>query len=131
MQITNPYQSVLKLENLLILNSSFHRCEEEIRDLKLQLGIERSIEEISPQTQYKVSLTLHLGDSDDNLAVSVECVGTFSIENFSDKTIIEKNAVAIMFPYIRSYVSTISTQPGMTPIVIPAININSLFDEDN
>lgn len=37
--------------------------------------------------------------------------------------ILEKNTIAIMFPYIRSYISSITTQPGMSPIVLPAMNI--------
>lgn len=42
---------------------------------------------------------------------------------------LEKNTLAIMFPYIRSYVSIITTQPGMNPIVLPAMNIIALVND--
>ena len=41
--------------------------------------------------------------------------------------LIERNTLAIMFPYFRSYVSTLTTQPGMTPIVLPAMNIMTML----
>ena len=41
----------------------------------------------------------------------------------------KKNTVAIMFPFIRSQVSILTTQPGMIPIVMPPININALVED--
>ena len=34
-----------------------------------------------------------------------------------------------MFPYIRSYISSITTQPGMSPIVLPAMNIVAMVND--
>ena len=34
----------------------------------------------------------------------------------------EEYTVAIMFPFIRSQITLLTTQPGMTPIVLPPIN---------
>ena len=42
---------------------------------------------------------------------------------------LEKNTIAIMFPYIRSYISSITTQPGMSPIVLPAMNIVAMVND--
>ena len=42
---------------------------------------------------------------------------------------LEKNTLAIMFPYLRSYISIITTQPGMNPIVLPAMNIIALVND--
>ena len=39
-----------------------------------------------------------------------------------EESIIKTNTVAIMFPFIRSQVTLLTTQPGMTPIVLPPIN---------
>ena len=44
-----------------------------------------------------------------------------------NQMLIERNTLAIMFPYFRSYVSTLTTQPGMTPIVLPAMNIMTML----
>lgn len=56
--------------------------------------------------------------------------GVFITEQ-ENNGLLEKNTIAIMFPYIRSYISSITTQPGMTPIVLPAINIVALINDQN
>lgn len=42
--------------------------------------------------------------------------------------VIQKNTVAILFPYLRSEVTLITAQPDFIPIVIPPININALLE---
>lgn len=37
------------------------------------------------------------------------------------------NAIAIIFPYLRSEVTLLTAQPNMAAIVIPAVNINALL----
>ena len=44
-------------------------------------------------------------------------------------SILERNAIAILFPYNRSYISTITTQPGMAPILLPAMNIVAMLND--
>ncbi len=34
-----------------------------------------------------------------------------------------------MFPFVRSYITLLTTQPGMEPIVLPAINVLSLVKD--
>lgn len=54
-------------------------------------------------------------------------VGIFRMEgNDSIKRFIP-NAIAILFPYLRSEVSLITAQPNIPPIILPAININRLL----
>lgn len=129
MQIKTPYESTLKLDDIYISECSFKRSEADISDLELHLQIDKNIEVLVPDERYKVSLSIRVKEDEDRLSIFANCVGIFSIQNQPNQVLIHKNAVAIMFPYLRSYVSTISTQPGMTPIVIPAININALFSD--
>ena len=42
--------------------------------------------------------------------------------------ILKANTVAIMFPYIRSQISLLTTQPGLHPVMLPPMNINALLD---
>lgn len=46
-----------------------------------------------------------------------------------NRTLIERNTIAIMFPYLRSYVSTLTTQPGMAPIVLPPMNVVAMLNQ--
>jgi len=36
------------------------------------------------------------------------------------------NAPAIVFPYLRAYITNITTQSGMTPIILPTLNLTNL-----
>lgn len=38
------------------------------------------------------------------------------------------NSIAIIFPYVRAFVSTITLQANVTPILLPTLNISALED---
>ena len=38
------------------------------------------------------------------------------------------NSIAIIFPYIRSFVSALSTLANMKPLILPLLNLNALQD---
>lgn len=39
------------------------------------------------------------------------------------------NSIAILFPYIRSFVSTLTLQANMKPIILPTLNLTGLQEE--
>lgn len=42
-----------------------------------------------------------------------------------------KNAVAILFPYVRALVSTFTANANVTPLILPTVNVNKLLiDKD-
>lgn len=71
----------------------------------------------------------------DDLHILVESVGVFNVE-FEDSDKISKdnlpqyfllNAPAIMFPYIRSYITTLTANSNFgEPLVLPTLNISGL-----
>ena len=78
-----------------------------------------------------------INDENNALRLSVELVGTFAFSNSENvnknlyDNLINKNAIAILFPYLRSQVTLITSQPNMTPIILPPININTLLKNDD
>ncbi len=44
-------------------------------------------------------------------------------EDFKNAPFIQINAPAIAFPYLRSFITTISTSAGFKPIILPTINL--------
>lgn len=58
-------------------------------------------------------------------------VGVFEAD---DKEFLQRmvpNAIAIIFPYMRSQVTLMTAQPNLPPIVLPPININALLKSKN
>ena len=65
-----------------------------------------------------------------NPYVNVECTATFrfdpvvAFEEIPDY--FYANAIAILFPYLRAYVSLITVQANVPPIILPTMNLSSL-----
>jgi preprotein translocase subunit SecB len=127
MEINMRYGSPLKLDSIIISECNFKRSEEVLRSSRLDVNVKRNIEELSSD-QYKITLALFISDDAHQIELGVKCVAYFTTEQ-NNSALIEKNAIAIMFPYVRSYVSTITSQPGMSPIVLPPMNIVAMFQE--
>lgn len=79
---------------------------------------------------YRVGLAADI-DREDEFEMRLVITGYFQLdENDPNKQILlEKNAVAILFPFLRSEITLLTTQPDMMPIVLPIVNIAALFDE--
>lgn len=69
----------------------------------------------------------------DKDVVKVSCVANFSFDQIDTLGQIPDyfypNSLAIMFPYIRAFVSTISLQANVQPIVLPTINLMGITTE--
>ena len=69
----------------------------------------------------------------DALVVGVSCVASFSFENVHELSDIPDyfypNSIAILFPYIRAFVSTMSLQANIQPILLPTVNLIGLTDD--
>lgn len=65
--------------------------------------------------------------------IEVSCEASFSFaESLSINDIPDffyPNSLAIIFPYIRAFVSTLSLQANVRPIVLPTINLSGLKQE--
>lgn len=69
----------------------------------------------------------------ENPFVKIRCRGTFVFENVQNLEDIPsyfyRNSIAILFPYVRSYISVISSQANISGIILPTMNLTSLEGE--
>lgn len=129
----DKFESVLKLEKLLFDNIDFKRKgfknENEIK-LKLQVQIGEELDDI-----HRVVL-IFIGEKPDEYSLEIKLSGYFSFrvtEGISEDerlTLINKNAVAILMPYLRSQVSLLTAQPEVECIILPPFNINKMMEEN-
>ena len=125
MNIKTDYESPLVLKNIIITEGHFKRNEDSLENLELKVGVSHDVERLSDR-EYKITLELNVADPEEKLSVFVKGMAIFETKQ-ENQMLIERNTLAIMFPYFRSYVSTLTTQPGMTPIVLPAMNIMTML----
>lgn len=64
-------------------------------------------------------------------AASVQLTGYFSIDenNASKDSLLEKNGMAIIFPYARAQMTLLTSQPEIDPVVLPIVNINKIMEK--
>lgn len=83
--------------------------------------------------KFYLTLEISVCNNDSTFKVSVVMDGTFSFrENIQKKDITNffyLNAPAIMFPYLRGYISTITALSGVGTIILPTMNLTSLAKE--
>lgn len=67
-------------------------------------------------------------DEDIPFKITSSIEGDFSLESPGEKYL--PNAIAILFPYLRSFISTITAQSGMPPFILPTFNILALLEQN-
>lgn len=74
-------------------------------------------------------LGVSVKDKENRLKIEVNVEGQFKFENREDERIedfLYLNAPAILFPYIRAYINTLSSLSGNRPIVLPTLNLSGM-----
>lgn len=127
MEVKSKYESPLILEKIEIVESTFRKKDEHLDSLELGVQVEHNLREVGKDI-FEVLLEATVSDEEEKLFVNVKGRAIFSTKQ-ENMDILEKNTIAIMFPYIRSYISIMTTQPGMTPIVLPAMNIIAMVND--
>ena len=109
MKVDVKYESPLVMKNMRILHGEFKINKQFDPDYTLKMKIRREISKTGPDS-YDVTLSVDLYDN--------------------SKILVERNAISIMFPYLRSYITTLTSVPGMQPIVLPPINIAAMLEDE-
>ncbi len=121
----NQVKSNLKMNNFYFSNYSFER-QSVIEDGEYNIDLEKSITKVEEHI-YNVSLKTTINKTDMKLEIISNAQFIYEAEEYSkEKSIIDTNTVAIMFPFVRSQVTLMTSQPGMTPVVLPTINTAKL-----
>ena len=127
--------SVLSMDRLVFDEISFERIGFQNNQSEFDFKLEISVG-INPKGDlYKVTLKM-IGQKSEEYNLRVSLTGFFSFDENEElhddlkKGLIERNAVAIMMPYLRSQVSLITAQPNVDCIVLPPFNINNMMSEE-
>ena len=79
---------------------------------------------------YVLTLLFKASTPNNEPFVEIKCEANFSFNMKVNKNTIPdffyKNSIAILFPYIRAFVSTVTLQTNSEPIVLPTMNLSSL-----
>lgn len=130
-RLAKPKEAVLKLNRVYFdeIEYRFHAKDDCV--CEYNFNFEKALENIK-ENQYRLFLKCNAINEKNDIELHIEVVGEFECE-LEDETLrsslLNQNAVAILFPYLRSQICLVTTQPQSIPINLPAININSLFEK--
>lgn len=130
MDIIKSSESVLKLKRIYFNEMNFSR--EDVEKSNIDVNVEKNQ---STDNEYEITLNLSIANSEEKYTVNVSIVGVFEFSENADEVtkniIIEKNTISILFPYVRSQVTLLTSQPDIKPMIIPPLNINNLIKNIN
>ncbi len=126
-------QSGFELQHIVLTNSSFHRVDNVSfassveNHLNINTGVKVDGDIISVLLQVKIEQQF---EGKSQVEVDVAMIGDFklvgetqladNLENFG-----RINGAAIIFPYVREHISSLSIKAGIPPIILPIVNFQN------
>ncbi len=127
-------KSVLSFENYIvesiIFKRNLHFENREAVEVEFNLEKEVNYDDNKKEGSVHVTTTIFDNAEENNYPfyMEIKVIGFFGIETEKENPIslLEINAVAILFPYIRALISTYTANANVQPLILPPINVNNL-----
>ena len=129
-------ESGFNLNNIILLNSEFSRANRVFYDnVNNEMNINVNVQVEDNIIAVKETLTIrqtHQENEQVRMVVTIvgvfEKVGKSAIDNLEEFGY--TNGAAIIFPYIREHVSSLSMKAGIMPIILQPVNFVSLYNSN-
>jgi len=123
--------TAFKFDNFIVVES--YIIQNPIKQGKASITIE-PVGVLDPDGKtFKLLLDVNVTDENKSFDIKIKTLGVFE---FKEKQMGNKldnyflvNAPAIIFPYIRSYISALTSLSGIKTINLPLMNLTSLIDK--
>ena len=115
----------------LFKETSIKLTGEDIGD-DVEFGIEPNGIFEEDNKMFILTLNVLVKDKKSSLEVKMTVIGKFKYETNDIQELVPYlgfNAPAIIFPYIRAYITNITALGGMSPIILPTLNMESVGKE--
>ncbi len=98
---------------------------------ELNITFDPSGKFMSENSTFELIIVFNAFNEDvENSFVTIKCSSIFQFENeinFDEiPSYFYRNSIAIVFPYIRAFISTVTLQANIPPIILPTMNLTSL-----
>lgn len=124
-----PEVSKFQFSNFVVRESHFEIVER--GDYEFNFEFDPAGKVYPSLGQFELYLGLEVREKNDLLRISIKTVSFFTYEeegDLVDNKFFTLNAPAIVYPYIRAYIATLTAQSGIGTITMPAMNLMPLGD---
>ena len=112
--------------NYLIYESFIQINNHEKLDTSSNLQVSQTGSEDIEKSIYSIDFVMDLTGEEDSIKINVKCKGIFQFDKSLSEEEKDKfyniNAPAILFPYLRAYISSLTALSGIPPIILPTLN---------
>jgi len=138
--MTQPtQQNAIRLLNVKFIKVNFETQDFFNRklpeDLEANLKFTPKFKDDEPH-HYLIEFKVDMVSEKDSFGVHATAIAFFQseqeiTEQFMESPFVQQNSPAIAFPFIRSFLSTLSTNIGIDPIILPAFNFSAKKNVSN
>lgn len=125
-------KSILTLNKTVIDKMSFERFSDNVNkiDENGEITFSHKVTQLG-ELIFRVTLGVCIS-SKDEYEIRAQISGIFSVSEDSalGKKVLANNTIAILFPYLRSQLTLLTSQPGFEPVILPVMNINALMSDE-
>ncbi len=124
-------KSILEFKNYVVNEITYKKNNEFNKDkaVSISLDVEPQIKIDNNDMIIDLVTTIFENSKQNNypFEMKVSITGYFSTSGESPEKF-QANAIAILYPYIRAIVSTYTASANISPLILPAININAMLE---
>ena len=126
-------QPKISLKEIFVQNLSFKRKHSNEPTLETEVSISPYVNFDDEQEQ--VYMVMFDGKFENSLFdLSLQFVAVFGTseiidESFKESIFVKSSSPAIAFPYLRSFISTLTLNAGLPPFILPAYNFTKEKEE--
>ena len=121
-----------QFERFKITRSLFNKKEGKASK-SLSVGFLPKAKFYREENRFELFLGIRIEDSAKKVLIEVDSIAEYKLVNVAEKQLNNYfyiNAPAILFPYLRAYIASLTTLSGyMNPIILPTFNLTSLASD--
>ena len=121
-------KSFIQINPVVFDELSFKRLGIKTEDSKIHLEINQTVKK-NDESHYTLTIFVKATKEKEFIA-TVKIRGECSVnKNDPSKDIlVQENAFSILFPYVRSELTLLTSQPETDPIVLPVMNVQAMME---
>lgn len=127
------YESILKFEGYIVNEVYFKKNEKfknnnEGTPIDIQILPKVNIKKDNMNIILNTEIFTNAIEKNYPFEMKVRITGKFIIKEELAQRFV-KNAIAILYPYVRALISTYTASANINPLILPAINVNKLIED--
>lgn len=128
-------QPGIKFDGIILVKESFWRDYNIPDNPEVELNINMNANDQKENYSTQLDITVLMKhDNIDVLKLETSFVGLFSVDNKQQNmdiaNFLENHSPALMFPFIREHIASITQKAGVGPVLLPPVNILALIKQN-